>query len=530
MSFGAGEQHAPIPGTASGDPANDDFIAYLESDSPDPNGANVLDEDWTSLINEQTSRAAAATAPLRELDFADGNDDGVSFSLDLSTGVSNDASQSSSHRANTKTPELAILPQIAESPIAAAKYTNRVASKPPSEDFPWWLDGSEMEEVTPEEAAEEDRKARANVYWKDPKHEPFHYIDTPHPVPELVHSMSSPSTDMDMHDNMSPGSNVYDRNKELYDDDCGYTDTDQGFFDSKSGLYDTKQTMLDFHEDGVRKMDPVTCVDGVCAKDFRRKTASEVMEQKFKNREGRDVLSQSGKYKNHMGIPLEHSGASRGHRMPPSPGRHPPSPGYGSHAMSPPPGYGGFGGPPPGFGGHGMSPPPGFGGHGMLPPPGFGGHGMLPPPGFGGHGMLPPPGFGGHEMLPAPAFGGHGMLPAPAFGGHGMLPAPAFGGHGMLPAPAGFPPPGHNITWTHPTQNEPQPMSSFNGAAAGSHIRPHTHNSLLGNEQIANTNAEFRAAVDFFCSVTEKTPEIAADWLQRHNGDPNHAIQTFFNE
>jgi len=62
MSFGAGEQHVLIPGTASGDPENDDFIAYIGSNSPDPNGATVLNEDWTSLINEQTSRTAAATA------------------------------------------------------------------------------------------------------------------------------------------------------------------------------------------------------------------------------------------------------------------------------------------------------------------------------------------------------------------------------------------------------------------------------------------------------------------------------------
>jgi len=63
MSFGAGEQHDLIPGNdLIPDPENDDFIAYLGSHSPDPNGATVLNEDWTSLINKQTSRAAAATA------------------------------------------------------------------------------------------------------------------------------------------------------------------------------------------------------------------------------------------------------------------------------------------------------------------------------------------------------------------------------------------------------------------------------------------------------------------------------------
>jgi len=157
--------------------------------------------------------------------------------LDLTTGVSNNASQSLSHDANTKTPELtqlADLPQIAESPIAATKCTNRVASKKTSKDFPWLLDGSEMEEVTPEEAAEEDRKARVNIYWKDPKHDPFHYIDMQHQVLELVHSMSSPLTDMGVHDNMLAGLNVYDRNKEPYNVDYGYTNADQGFFDSKS--------------------------------------------------------------------------------------------------------------------------------------------------------------------------------------------------------------------------------------------------------------------------------------------------------
>jgi len=181
-----------------------------------------------------------------------------------------------------------------------------------------------MEEVTPEEAAEEDRKARAKICWKDPKHDPFHCIDTPHPVLELVHSMTSPSTDMDVHENRSAGSNVYDRNKELYDDNYGYTNADQGFFDSKSGLYDTKQTLLDFYEDGVRKMDPVICVDGVCAKDTRRKAASEVMEQKIKKRERehayqRCIFSQAGKNQNHKGILCEQPKALGGYRMPPSP-------------------------------------------------------------------------------------------------------------------------------------------------------------------------------------------------------------------